>query len=104
MEYIGTITRDDITSETHQVQEQIESYEPQKWPCPYNYELGIMECDFNCVSRDIGVLCPQVDYYKQQRKLQQLHMIPFRRLAFMNPDITSINNVLGQKDIVYSRR
>ncbi|CEJ91871.1 hypothetical protein VHEMI07558 [[Torrubiella] hemipterigena] len=104
IEYIGTITRDDIASETHVVQELIDSYVPQKWPCKYNYELGIMECDGHCKSRDLYVVCPQIDHFKQQRKLLQLSMIPFRRLALMDPDITSINSVLDQKDIVYSRR
>lgn len=102
--YIGTIFKDDITSETRRLQDVIANYVPQEWPCAYNYALGTMDCDPTCVTGSLDVPCPEKELFDTERKLLRLRMNAFRRLAFMEPDIATINSVLDRENTMYSRR
>lgn len=105
IDYIGTFSKDDITSETSRLQEDIANYVPQEWPCLYNSEIGEAKCDMECVSYSIDVaLCPEGELFKTERKLQKIQMRAFRRLAFMNPEIAEVNSLLDGESLVYTHR
>lgn len=102
--YIGAFFKDNITSEMTRLQDDIANYVPQEWPCAYNCALGTIECDHTCVSGIVDVPCPEKEVFASERKLLRLKMSSFRRLAFMHPDIATVNTVLDRENTVYSRR
>lgn len=101
--YIGAIFKDDTNSERRQLKDDIANYVPQEWPCAYNYALGTIECDPTCITGSLDVPCPERELFKTQRKLLRLDMNAFRRLAFMDPSITTVHSVLDWENTVYSR-
>lgn len=103
VEYVGKMYKDDVASEMSQLQDDIANYVPQEWPCAYISELGSVQCDMTCVSGTLDVPCPEKMLFDQERKLLQLKMAPFRRLALTQPDITAVNSVLDREHTVYSR-
>lgn len=74
IEYIGIHTSEDYLTKRKNLEQIIENYRPQDFPCPYNPSTGTVDCLGNCISRIIDEYreCPEETLYKSQRELVQL--------------------------------
>lgn len=100
----GTYTSEHLTAEKGRLEQIIADYDPQEFPCRYNSSTGQMYHSDNCISNIIdiidGVKCPEQTYYETERELACLKTRPFLTLAFSDPGIAAVNDLLGGERVI----
>lgn len=106
--FVGTYTTEDITAEKRRLEEIIANYQPQEdnedeiGYCEYSPSTGGVDCSFNCISsyQDFEE-CREMEFRRTKRKLLRLNkMRPFLALAFSDPGVAAVNNLLDGEGII----
>ncbi|KAL2820862.1 hypothetical protein BDW59DRAFT_181387 [Aspergillus cavernicola] len=99
--FIGTYSFNDTFSEQKRLEKVIEDYQPQEFPCAYDSDTGYVNCSMNCITRLLDdAKCPERTRYKAERKLASLHKGPFLKLAFLDPNIATLNPLLNKEGVI----
>ena len=81
----------------------IASYDPQECPCTYDPSTGQTGCSGSCISDDIPEEeCPEKTLRRAQRKLLRSKMRPILTLAFSDPSIGMVNDLLDGEEVIIS--
>ena len=104
VEFVGMYTLKDLQTEKKRLKNIIENHEEQEYPCQYNLSTGQIECFSTCVSEMIDMECPEMARFKAQRQLENLETHQLMRLAFSNPELSSLNDFLLGEQVIYGHR
>lgn len=103
-EFIGMYKTKDFHTEKKRLEEIIERYREQEFPCPYNLSTGRVDCLQGCVSGIIDIRCPEEVLFEAERELQNLETRHLMKLAFSNPTLAASNEFLQREKMVYGHR
>jgi len=105
--FIGTYTDEDLASEKQRLEQIIDNYRPQQFPCPYNFATGETDCSReDCVSSALEdeEECPERRLHRAKRELSRLKLRPFLTKAFSDPGLAALNDFLLWEDVIYSHK
>ncbi|KAJ5100764.1 hypothetical protein N7456_006816 [Penicillium angulare] len=102
--FVGMYTGKDLQNEKERLKHIIKNTEEQDYGCQYNLSTGQVECFATCVSEMIDVKCPEKARFEAQRQLENLETHQLMRLAFSNPELSSLNDFLRGEHVVYGHR
>ncbi|KAE8368477.1 hypothetical protein BDV27DRAFT_42740 [Aspergillus caelatus] len=105
--YVGEFTKQDLCAKKQRLEQDIDGYQPQVYPCPYNPTIGEVNCNGECRSwSDLDSRCPEDRLFEAERNLARLNLRSQLKFAFTQPhsaalfDLLSRELVLSQLDIL----
>lgn len=102
IEYVGIHKSEDYLSKRKTLEQIIENYRPQDFPCPYNPSTGTVDCLGNCISRIIDEYgeCPEETLYRSQRELVQLNIRKLLTQLFFHAELAALNCLLNKEGLI----
>lgn len=100
--FIGMYKIEDLTAKSRQLKQIIAHYNLREFPCTYNLSTGKVNCLYDCISYQFDVVCPKETLYKAKRKLSLLKTHPLLMLAFSDPELAAVNDLLNREGVINS--
>ncbi len=102
IEYVGMHKSEDHLTKRKNLEQIIENYQPQDFPCPYNPSTGTVDCLDNCISRIIDEYgeCPEKTLYRSQRGLVQLDIRKLLTQLFFHAELAALNCLLNKEGLI----
>ena len=105
--WVGAYSDECLEKDMNRLKTNINNYEPQEWPCPYNLSTGTIDCTIHCLSSNIpefDVECPERRKFTLERRLDQLMSRSLLHLLFEDPKLAVGNDLLKDEELIYSHQ
>lgn len=99
--YVGEFTKEDLCAEKQRLEQDIDGYQPQEYPCPYNPTIGEVNCTDECRSwSDWDSRCPEDRLFEAKRNLARLNLRSQLKFPFTQPHSAALFDLLSRELIL----